>query len=161
MVMPILTKKWKNKIPATQYPYALAKRVRCRSAKKTTLDMSPSKRRTTAALPTKPCSSPMVQKIKSECCSGTKLNLVWVPSRNPFPQSRPEPIAILDWVTFQPMPVGSSFGSTSTLIRFRWWVWSTLLTKNSTLVVKNIIRPKITTRLIAVFLLRSYRGMMK
>jgi len=43
-------------------------------------------------------SSPSVQKIKSVCCSGTKSNLVWVPSRYPFPNSPPDPIAILDWV---------------------------------------------------------------
>ena len=46
--------------------------------------------------PTKPHSSPTVQNIKSVLCSGTKLNLVWVPCRNPFPNKPPEPIAILD-----------------------------------------------------------------
>ena len=37
----------------------------------------------------------MVQKIKSVLCSGTKLNLFWVPPKNPFPKNPPEPIAIL------------------------------------------------------------------
>ena len=46
------------------------------------------------AVPTKPHSSPTVQNIKSVLCSGTKLNLVWVPCRKPFPSKPPEPIAI-------------------------------------------------------------------
>ena len=45
--------------------------------------------------PTKPHSSPTVQNIKSVSCSGTKLNLVCVPFKNPLPKTPPEPIAIL------------------------------------------------------------------
>ena len=51
---------------------------------------------TTVRLPRKPHSSPTVQKMKSVLCSGTKLNLVCVPSRKPLPLKPPEPIAIFD-----------------------------------------------------------------
>ena len=40
--------------------------------------------------------SPMVQKIKSVVCAGTKSNFVCVPFKNPFPINPPEPIAIFD-----------------------------------------------------------------
>ena len=46
--------------------------------------------------PKKPHSSPIVQKMKSVLCSGTKSNLVCVPSKKPFPKKPPEPIAIFD-----------------------------------------------------------------
>ena len=81
----------------------------------------------------------MVQKIKSVLCSGTKSNLVCVPSKKPLPCNRPEPMAILACVTFQPTPRGSMVGSTSTLMRLRWCFCSTLLTKKSTPVTKSII----------------------
>ena len=35
-------------------------------------------------------------------------------------ENPPEPIAILDWVTFQPTPKGSMSGLKSTIIRFCW-----------------------------------------
>ena len=46
--------------------------------------------------PINPHSSPIVQKIKSVLCSGTKLNFVCVPFKNPLPNKPPEPIAIFD-----------------------------------------------------------------
>lgn len=60
----------------------------------------------TKAEPTNPCSSPMVQKMKSVSCSGTYFNLVCVPLRKPFPNNPPEPMAILLWLTLYPAPAG-------------------------------------------------------
>ena len=57
------------------------------------------KRRSTAAEPMKPSSSPTVQKMKSVSCSGTYLSLVCVPFMKPFPSRPPEPMAILLWLT--------------------------------------------------------------
>jgi len=50
------------------------------------------------AEPIKPHSSAITEKAKSECCSGRKCNLVWVPFKKPFPHKRPDPTAILDWI---------------------------------------------------------------
>ena len=46
--------------------------------------------------PTKPSSLPTTAKMKSVCCSGTKLPaIIWL-WNSPVPCSPPEPIAILD-----------------------------------------------------------------
>ena len=58
-------------------------------------------------LPKNPHSSPIVQKIKSVLCSGTKSKRVCVPFTNPFPNKPPEPIAIFDWIKLYPAPWGS------------------------------------------------------
>ena len=60
--------------------------------------------------PKNPNSSPITEKIKSVLCMGTKLSPVCVPFKNPLPKNPPEPIAILDWVIFQPDPRGSALG---------------------------------------------------
>ena len=49
------------------------------------------------AQPTKPSSSPATAKMKSVCCSGTKLPATSWPWNRPWPSRPPEPIAILDW----------------------------------------------------------------
>ena len=40
-------------------------------------------------VPINPHSSPIVLKIKSVCCLGTKFPLVWVPSKKPVPKNPP------------------------------------------------------------------------
>ena len=82
---------------ATPYPNTLLKTERCLSANIINLNNSNENPPIVIIEPIKPHSSPMVQKMKSVLCSGTKLNLVWVPPKNPFPKNPPEPIAILDW----------------------------------------------------------------
>ena len=51
-------------------------------------------------VPANPHSSANTEKMKSVCCSGRKFRWFWVPCRNPFPQSIPEPTAIFDWITW-------------------------------------------------------------
>ena len=57
------------------------------------------------AEPMKPCSSPMVQNIKSVSCSGTYFSLVWVPLRNPLPVS---PLSLLQSSTVHVIPAHSN-----------------------------------------------------
>lgn len=96
IVIPILTAKWKNNMDATAYPYIRLNFDRCRSARIIIRIIKPIIKTITRVLPTKPHSSPTVQKIKSVLCSGTNLNLVCVPFKNPLPANPPEPMAILD-----------------------------------------------------------------
>ena len=44
--------------------------------------------------PTSPSSSPATVKTKSVCCSGTKPERVWEPSKRPWPQTPPLPTAM-------------------------------------------------------------------
>ena len=48
--------------------------------------------------PANPHSSPTVEKIKSVCCWGTNLPLVWEPFKKPSPKNPPDASAILDWL---------------------------------------------------------------
>src|SRR5437667_12740937 len=66
--------------------------------------------------PAKPNSSPTMQKIKSVHCSGINFSCVCVPCRNPLPHKPPEPIATLDWITFQPEPSASDSGLNNDII---------------------------------------------
>ena len=72
---------------------------RCRSASDRIRVSRNKKRITNKEVPQKPYSSPMVQKIKSVCCSGTKLYFVKVPFNGPLPKRPPEPMAIFDCLT--------------------------------------------------------------
>jgi len=81
---------------ATPYPYIRLNSERCRSAIKIIRIIKARNSIITTIEPTNPHSSPTVQKMKSVLCSGTKLNLVYVPFKKPLPQNPPEPIAIFD-----------------------------------------------------------------
>ena len=96
--MPIFTKKWTDKILAKEYEYILENLFFCFSALIVILIINIEKIKINPKLPEKPHSSPIVLKIKSVCCSGTKSPFVWVPWRNPLPFKPPEPIAIIDWL---------------------------------------------------------------
>ena len=56
------------------------------------------KSRISTPAPIRPSSSPATVKTKSVCCSGTKRERVWEPSKRPCPNRPPLPIAILAWV---------------------------------------------------------------
>ena len=65
-----------------------------------------------ANMPTSPSSSAITEKIKSEWLSGIKSNWLCVPDRYPFPVNPPDPMAVWDWLIFQPVPNGSASGLT-------------------------------------------------
>jgi hypothetical protein len=58
--------------------------------------------------------------MKSVWRSGRKARWVWVPSIQPFPVMPPEPIAIVDWMMWKPLPSGSRVGSSSVQDALRW-----------------------------------------
>jgi len=49
------------------------------------------------AQPTNPSSSPATEKMKSVCCSGTKLPRTSGPWNRPSPNRPPDPMPIFDW----------------------------------------------------------------
>ena len=51
--------------------------------------------------------------MKSVIFAGTNPKFVCTPLSIPFPKNPPDPIAILDCVTFHPFPLGSIEGSTN------------------------------------------------
>ena len=71
--------------------------------------------------PIKPNSSAYVDIMKSVWCSGKYPKCDCVPSVNPFPIKPPEPMAILDWIIFQPAPNASDSGSNKVSTRFFWY----------------------------------------
>ena len=67
--------------------------------------------------PAKPHDSAKAAKTKSVWRSGRNARRLWVPPKRPFPQTWPEPMVILAWITFQALPSGSREGSTNTRSR--------------------------------------------
>ncbi len=70
--------------------------------------------------PIQPHSSLSTEKMKSVVCSGRKSRCAWLPCPQPLPLKPPEPIAILDWMMFQPVPSGSDSGFMKVRMRSRW-----------------------------------------
>ena len=97
MVMPMLMKDWTpNQIAipdATSRPNMSSARAAIRIARTSTM----ASRAMMVIAPTKPSSSPATAKMKSVCCSGTKLPATSWPWNRPWPNIRPEPIAIFAW----------------------------------------------------------------
>ena len=58
--------------------------------------------------------------MKSEVRSGMNSRWVWVPCMKPLPVSPPEPMAIMPWMMWKPLPSGSRFGSSRVQTRFFW-----------------------------------------
>ena len=131
---------------ATQYPYTLIVRSVCFSAALIILYISIKNTNTKPAEPTNPHSSPTVQNMKSVLCSGTILNLVWVPWRSPLPLSPPEPIAILDWWTLYPAPFRSSVIPHRFSILSLWWALSTLSNMSCTEKINNTEHIRLNTK---------------
>ncbi|MNN60209.1 hypothetical protein D3C81_1753780 [compost metagenome] len=73
-----------------------------------------------AALPIRPNSSEKTAKMKSVCFSGMNSRWVCVPLRKPLPSTPPEPIAMIDWMVWKPLPSGSLVGSSSVHTRCCW-----------------------------------------
>ena len=71
MVMPMFMNKCMKMQLATQYPYILVKFSLLLSASDIIRQIMKTYTRMTAKQPTKPHSSPTVQKMKSVLCSGT------------------------------------------------------------------------------------------
>ena len=59
--------------------------------------------------------------MKSVRLSGRNSSWLCVPSPSPLPNSPPEPIAIFDWMMFQPSPSGSRSGLRKVSMRPRWY----------------------------------------
>lgn len=76
IVIPIFIAKCINRIDATPYPYILQNDDLCLSARLIILISSSINNVIKIETPKNPHSSPMVQKMKSVLCSGTKSNLV-------------------------------------------------------------------------------------
>ena len=73
-----------------------------------------------AMAPAKPNSSQKLVQMKSVWLSGRKFSRLWVPLRKPLPATPPEPMAILAWVMFQPLPSASLAGSRKVSTRAFW-----------------------------------------
>ena len=58
--------------------------------------------------------------MKSVDDSGRKSSRDWVPSSQPLPVTPPEPMAVFDWIMFQPAPRGSASGLRKVSTRLRW-----------------------------------------
>ena len=58
----------------------------------------------TPSPPKKPASSERMLKMKSVLCSGRNRKWLCVPRKNPLPKSPPAPMAVFDWIMFQPAP---------------------------------------------------------
>ena len=63
--------------------------------------------------------------MKSVVRSGMNSRCVWVPCMKPLPQRPPEPMAIMPWMMWKPLPSGSLDGSSSVHTRWRWYSCST------------------------------------
>ena len=63
--------------------------------------------------------------MKSVWRSGRKARWVCVPSIQPLPITPPEPIAIVDWMMWKPLPSGSRVGSSRVHTRCFWYSRST------------------------------------
>ncbi|MNN61221.1 hypothetical protein D3C81_1764480 [compost metagenome] len=74
----------------------------------------------TIATPIQPNSSLSTENAKSVVCSGMKFKCDCEPNPQPLPVSPPEPMAILDWMMFQPAPSASLSGSRNIMIRSFW-----------------------------------------
>ena len=68
----------------------------------------------------RPNSSENTAKMKSVVRSGMNSRWAWVPSIQPLPQMPPEPTAMVDWITWKPLPSGSDDGSIIIRMRWRW-----------------------------------------
>ena len=55
--------------------------------------------------------------MKSVHCLGMKLSCVCVPRMNPLPKIPPEPMAMVDWMMWKPLPSGSFAAPTTTPVR--------------------------------------------
>jgi hypothetical protein len=55
--------------------------------------------------------------MKSVCRSGMNSSWAWVPDFQPLPKMPPEPMAMVDWMMWKPLPSGSFSGSKSVRMR--------------------------------------------
>ena len=58
--------------------------------------------------------------MKSVVRSGMNSRWVWVPFMKPFPVRPPEPMAIMPWMMWKPLPSGSVVGSSRVHTRCFW-----------------------------------------
>ncbi len=58
--------------------------------------------------------------MKSVVRSGMNSRWVCVPLMKPLPVTPPEPIAIMPWMMWKPLPSGSVVGSSSVQMRCFW-----------------------------------------
>ncbi|MNN56440.1 hypothetical protein D3C81_1713710 [compost metagenome] len=77
-------------------------------------------RKSNTQLPIRPNSSENTAKMKSVVRSGMNSRCACVPLSQPLPVMPPEPIAIVDWMIWKPLPSGSVVGSISVSTRPRW-----------------------------------------
>ncbi|MNT20756.1 hypothetical protein D3C72_1560710 [compost metagenome] len=73
-----------------------------------------------ARLPTSPNSSENAAKMKSVVRSGMNSRCVCVPAMKPLPHMPPEPMAIMPWMMWNPLPNGSRVGSSRVQMRCCW-----------------------------------------
>src|SRR5574337_811232 len=50
-----------------------------------------------------------------------KARWVWVPLIQPLPRTPPEPMAMVDWMMWKPLPRGSEVGSSRVQMRCFWY----------------------------------------
>ena len=70
--------------------------------------------------PNRPNSSEKAAKMKSVVRSGMNSRCVWVPFMKPLPVMPPEPMAIMPWMMWKPLPSGSCVGSSRVQTRCFW-----------------------------------------
>ena len=58
--------------------------------------------------------------MKSVVRSGMNSRWACVPCVQPLPVMPPEPMAMVDWMMWKPLPSGSVVGSISVITRSRW-----------------------------------------
>jgi len=120
LTMPMLTNAYVNQLsvmaPASKRVNTVGASAAIISPRKIR-NVKPSTRLTP---PIRPNSSENAAKMKSVVRSGMNSRCVCVPFMKPLPSTPPEPMAIIPWMMWKPLPSGSVVGSSSVQTRFFW-----------------------------------------